>query len=37
MNRLKINEEEHKRQKEECQLLKNEIKIKERLVEDLTI
>lgn len=37
MNRLKLNEEENKRQKEECFMLKNELKIKERKISDLII
>ena len=37
MNRLKLNEEENQRQKEECLMLKNELKINERKISDLTI
>lgn len=37
MNRLKVYEEVNKRQSEEFQNLKNEAKIKERQIEDLTI
>lgn len=37
MNRLQLTDENNKRQKEECQMLKNELKINERKINDLTI